>query len=234
VREDLSGFVFAELDWASSEEDLGYVVAKPGDDDLFDVAEAYLAECGAIRIRAMADGLERRGYRREHAEVFSMLEPSSVDVAPGPRPLREFGERELYELSRVCADLPGGKPEDNISFEEWAVEALGDPTLDHDGSFVLEVEGRPAAYALLIVDSERAIAANEMTGTRPELRGRGLASAVKLATIDWAGRNGIRRIYTSNHEDNAAMRAVNRKLGYRVVAELVDYERALPESQGDD
>jgi RimJ/RimL family protein N-acetyltransferase len=150
-------------------------------------------------------------------------------VPAGARPLRDFAgrEREVYDLARACSDLPGGEPEDEISFDEWLVEALGDPTLDHDGSFVLEAEGRLAAYALLIVDRERGLAANEMTGTRRDLRGRGLATAVKLATIDWAARNRISRIYTSNHEDNAPMRAVNRKLGYRVVAEVVDYERTV-------
>src|SRR5207302_5086772 len=102
---------------------------------------------------------------------------------------------------------------------------LGDPALDPHGSFVVELDGRPAAFAWLIVDRERGLAAHEMTGTRSDLRGRGLASAVKLATIRWAAENGISRIYTSNHEQNAPMLAVNRRLGYRVVAEVVDYER---------
>jgi RimJ/RimL family protein N-acetyltransferase len=227
VRDDLSGFVFAELAWAAREPGLGYVVAKPAADDLYDVAEAYLAVQGATRIRSLADGLERRGYDREHVEVFSALEPVRAQVRAGVRPLRAFAdrEREVYDLARACSDLPGGEPEDEISFDEWLVEALGDPTLDYDGSFVLEIDGRPAAYALLIVDRERGLAANEMTGTHRDLRGRGHATAAKLATIDWAARNGISRIYTSNHESNAPMRAVNRKLGYRVVAELVDYER---------
>jgi RimJ/RimL family protein N-acetyltransferase len=234
VRDDLSGFVFAELAWASREPGLGYIVSKPTADDLYDVAEAHLAACGAARIRSLGDGLERRGYESEHVEVFSALEPTRVEVLPGPRPLGDFEDRrrEVYELSRACADLPGGEPEDEISFEEWLLEALGDPALDHDGSFVLEVDCRPVAYALLIVDRERGIAANEMTGTHRDLRGRGLATAVKLATIDWAAQNGISCIYTSNHEGNAPMLAVNRKLGYRMVAEVVDYERTagLPSS----
>ena len=227
MRDDLTGFVLAEFDWASRERSLGYVVARPGDDDLFDIAEAYLLERGASTLKALGHDLERRGYEREHAELFSMLEPSPVDVPPGPRPLRDFAGRELelYDLARACGDLPGGKPEDNFSYEEWLAEALGDPTLDHDGSFVVELDGRPAAFAWLVVDRGRRLAANEMTGTRPELRGRGLASTAKLATIRWAAENGISRIYTSNHEENAPMVAINRKLGYRVVAEIVDYER---------
>ena len=226
VRDDLSGFVFAELAWAAQEPGLGYIVAKPTADDLYAVAEAQLAEVGATRIRSLGSDLERRGYEPEHVEVFYAREPSRVEVPVGPRPLREYAgrERELFELSNACADLPGGEPEDAMSFDEWLLEALGDPTLDHDGSFVFEVGGAPAAYALLIVDRERGIASNEMTGTHRDFRGRGLATAVKLATLDWAARNVISRVYTSNHERNAPMRAINRKLGYQIVAEVVDYE----------
>ncbi len=230
VREEagcVSGFAFAQFEWATRDDDLGYVVVHPAYDELFEVAEAYLLERGARTLKALAEGLEHRGYRREHLELFSVLRPTSVDVPPGPRPLRDFVGRkpELYDLSLACGDLPGGKPEDNVSYDEWLAEALGDPTLDRDGSFVVEVAGLPAAFAWLVIDRERHLARNEMTGTRPELRGRGLALAVKLATVRWAAENGILHIYTSNHEDNVSMLALNRKLGYRVVAEVVDYER---------
>ena len=232
----LEAFAFAEFDWASNDSDLGYIVAHCAGDALYDIAETHLVERGATRLRSMDGDLERRGYEPEHVEIFSALEPSRVDVPAGPLPLAEFAgrERELYELSLACGDLPGGKPESNMSYEEWLAEALGDPTLSWDGSFVLEVGGVPASYAWLVL-GEDDLAYNEMTGTRPELRSRGLALAVKLATIRWAAENGVSRIYTSNHENNTPMLAVNRKLGYQVVAELVDYERpSVPESQRDD
>jgi GNAT superfamily N-acetyltransferase len=227
--DESGGFAFAEFDWASKDSDLGYVVAHHAVDALYDVAEAHLVERGATRMRSMGGDLERRGYEPEHVEIFSALEPFRVDAPAGARTLVEFAgrERELYELSLACGDLPGGKPESSFSYDEWVSEALGDPTLTWDGSFVLEVDDVPSAYAWLVLDRERGLAHNEMTGTRPEFRGRGLALGVKLATVRWAAENGVSRIYTSNHEDNEPMRAVNRKLGYRVVAELVDYEREI-------
>jgi hypothetical protein len=54
-----------------------------------------------------------------------------------------------------------------------------------------------------------------------------LALAVKLASIEWAARNGIVQLATRNDEENAPMLAINRKLGYRPGALRVEYLRAL-------
>ena len=56
---------------------------------------------------------------------------------------------------------------------------------------------------------------------RRDWRGRGVAGALKSAQIAWARQAGIRRLVTSNDAPNAAMLAVNRRLGYRVVSEGV-------------
>jgi GNAT superfamily N-acetyltransferase len=53
------------------------------------------------------------------------------------------------------------------------------------------------------------------TGVHPDWRGRGIATALKLRMIEEARRRGLTEIATENHEDNAAMLAVNRKLGFR-------------------
>jgi RimJ/RimL family protein N-acetyltransferase len=78
---------------------------------------------------------------------------------------------------------------------------------------------------MLIVDQGRRRAWNEMTGTLPSHRGRGLATAAKLATIHWARSNWIERILTNNDAENAPMLAINRHLGYKPVKFLIDYER---------
>jgi hypothetical protein len=48
---------------------------------------------------------------------------------------------------------------------------------------------------------------------------------VKLASIDWAARNGIVQLATRNDETNAPMLAINRRLGYRPAARRVEYLR---------
>ena len=67
---------------------------------------------------------------------------------------------------------------------------------------------------------------NWMTGTRRAYRGRGLALAVKLASIEWAAANGITRMLTFNDATNAPMLAVNRRLGYEPIGRRVELAQA--------
>ena len=52
------------------------------------------------------------------------------------------------------------------------------------------------------------------TGVHPDWRGKGIATALKVACITEAKRRGIERMETENHSHNVAMLAVNRKLGF--------------------
>ena len=52
------------------------------------------------------------------------------------------------------------------------------------------------------------------TGIHPEWRNRGIATALKVLCLTEAKRRGLPQMETENHEDNAAMLAINRKLGF--------------------
>jgi GNAT superfamily N-acetyltransferase len=52
------------------------------------------------------------------------------------------------------------------------------------------------------------------TGVHPGWRARGIATALKVQCIAEAKKRGLVRMETENHEDNPAMLAVNRKLGF--------------------
>ena len=62
---------------------------------------------------------------------------------------------------------------------------------------------------------------HDMTAVARRWRGRGLAGALKRATIGWAIRNGVAALETGNDADNAPMRAVNARLGYRPLPDYV-------------
>jgi RimJ/RimL family protein N-acetyltransferase len=81
------------------------------------------------------------------------------------------------------------------------------------------------AVSLVLADLESGRAGNAFTGTLREYRGRGFGLAVKVASIRWAAANGITQIATTNDETNAAMLALNRKLGYRPAGRKVEYLR---------
>ncbi len=52
------------------------------------------------------------------------------------------------------------------------------------------------------------------TGTHPDWCGRGIATALKVRCMTEAKARGMSSMETENHEDNAAMLAINRKLGF--------------------
>ena len=65
----------------------------------------------------------------------------------------------------------------------------------------------------------RSVRAGRFTGRlhqkRFTHRGRGIASALKLRAIAWAGGQGVRWFYTSSEIGNTPLIAINRRLGYR-------------------
>jgi len=178
-----------------------------------------------------------RGLRPTRRSIVSTLEvsaatlpdenpPIGVDVVP----LRRLADRprDFFELYRAAEeDEPGDAPQGQYTFEEWRLDRLEHPDLDWEGSFVVADHARLVSFALVLVNRERRVAWNEMTGTLRELRGHGLATLAKSATIRWAQRNGIERMLTNNAADNAPMLAINRRLGYQPTKILTDYERRV-------
>jgi GNAT superfamily N-acetyltransferase len=111
---------------------------------------------------------------------------------------------------------------DLAEFRARDVDRVGVP---HDG-FMVAIEaatGRVVGYASLLVapPGARRQAWHDMTAVVREWRGRGVAGALKRATIGWAIGRGMDALQTGNDIDNAAMRAVNARLGYRPLPDLL-------------
>ncbi|HYY75996.1 MAG TPA: GNAT family N-acetyltransferase [Gaiellaceae bacterium] len=216
---------------------------------LYELAETHVA--AAKRLYAESDGgddarrfLLARGYREDRAERVSVLDPRAVDPSLlrdleeakrregfGVFPLAEVVDRgpELHRLfETVDADAPHSEPLAAISYEEWRALVFDQPDLDHEASFVvLAPDGRAVAFSWLLVDRGRHRAAVEMTGTLREFRRRGLARLAKLATIRWAGENGITAIYAGNDTENQAMLALNGDLGFEPSIVYQDFVKEL-------
>ncbi len=78
--------------------------------------------------------------------------------------------------------------------------------------------GEVAGWAsLMYLPGSRTTAWHDMTAVRRAWRGRGVATALKRATIAWAIDHGLEILETGNDEDNRPMRAVNARLGYRPI-----------------
>ncbi|HEY7132465.1 MAG TPA: GNAT family N-acetyltransferase [Candidatus Limnocylindrales bacterium] len=115
-------------------------------------------------------------------------------------------------------DIPGGdEPMAVGDLAEFRARDVDRPGMPAD-AFVIAVDeasGEVVGYAsLLFLGPTPGVGFHDMTAVRREWRGRGVATTLKLATIAWAVDHGIDALATENDEANAAMRAVNRRLGY--------------------
>jgi GNAT superfamily N-acetyltransferase len=171
----------------------------------------------------------QRGFSEIRADVPSVVDPTTVDVSPPPdvelQPLSTLDPRDVYRVdAETLPDVPYVEPLVERPYEEWLETVWRSPTFAAEGSFGALVDGELAAFAAVFADLESGRAMNGFTATRRAYRGRGLARAVKLASLRWAGANGITVMATTNDETNAPMLALNRQLGYRPDGRNVEYQ----------
>jgi GNAT superfamily N-acetyltransferase len=157
----------------------------------------------------------RRGFEELMREVNVALEvrPGDGEVAPG---IEELRPEHLQGAHRVCAEC---MPESSVPqraeappFEEW-VERV---TRDTPVAFVaLARDDGVVGFASLHTTGTPTRLEHGLTAVLPTHRRRGIATALKRAQIAWAAQNGYRELVTEMVDGNAAMRAVNERLGYR-------------------
>ena len=251
----LVGWAEARIRWTTRVDDIGDVWAyvRPSERGrgigapLFAETEEYVLELGARILESWTYSpggvalLEGRGFRPTGTEQMAVLDPRTVDLsgldaletdkaAEGFR-LVSLGDvfDRVEALHRVYAaasmDVPEYFREDDVRLDEWKRETLEHPQLSHEGSAIVLHGDEPVALAFLEIDEPARVAANEMTGTLPEFRRRGLAKLAKFATIRWAAERGLRAVQTGNSHENPGILALNRSLGYEPVLTETHYVR---------
>lgn len=210
---------------------------------LADAAETWAAERGAEQMVAYIRGEDdyslgwavRRGYLVDRERTESVLDLTAFDpgrfagqverVRAGGLILAGFDCQvpesllpTIYAWSRATEpDIPDYEGDDFPAYEKWVRWFTSIPNkrwivLALDGGRV--VAGSIAVFPMKPGHTE---AYTEYTGVLREYRGRGIALAVKLLTIDETIRRGFTSMRTNNDPDNPSMLAVNQKLGYTMV-----------------
>jgi GNAT superfamily N-acetyltransferase len=184
--------------------------------------------------------LEHRGFREhERMKVVKLdlagLDPPAVEPPAGVTISSLEAHPELvpavYDVAKeVLPDIPGDGPDVPPTLEEFRVRDV-DRSIIPPGGFVIGIDdetGRVAGYAnLMLVPGRATVAWHGMTAVARAWRGRGLARALKAATIAWSLDNGLEALEGSNDIDNAAMRAVNRRLGYKPEPDEIQFRGPL-------
>ena len=202
-------------------------------------AHARDARKRGLQLRAWDDRLEgiafldHRGFvelerSRMVRLVLTGLPAPAADAPPGVTLTTLADRPDLVTSVHAVAletfdDIPGGdEPMAVGDLAEFRARDVDRPGIE-PGAFMVALDdttGEVAGYASLMrVPGSGTVAWHDMTAVRRAWRGRGLATALKRATIAWAVEHGLTALDTGNDEDNAAMQAVNRRLGYRPLAD---------------
>jgi RimJ/RimL family protein N-acetyltransferase len=120
-----------------------------------------------------------------------------------------------------------------MTVDELRRRWLENPEYLAAGHFLVKDGARYVAESnLFLTENPPDVLYQGITGTRGEYRGRGLALALKLRTIEYARALGKREIRTWNDTLNAPMLAINTNLGFVRQPAWITYEKRLDETEG--
>ena len=179
--------------------------------------------------------LEKRGYTEAKRDWISELDLASFDVTPFKSYLERLEssgititsleeekkinanyKQDLYNLhSIVRADAPAPYPFTPHPFEVFVQRLIDNPDVLPGGYFLALDGNRYIGESFIgVTDSEPGVIIQGLTGMLEEYRGRGIAIALKLHTIEFSKAHGYEYIKTDNDSINAPMLAINNKLGF--------------------
>ena len=222
---------------------------------LYDHLLTTLAPFDPILIRAHArEDYERsvrflteRGFTEAMRDWESRLDPRTFDPAPFEPAARKVAEQgivlkslaaladdpqrdeKLFELDwAVILDMPSTDVLTKPTFEHFRKTVLGNPGLLLEGWFVaLDGDRYVGESALWKSEGEPGVLYVGATGVLREYRRRGIATALKLAAVDWAHASGCTCIKTWNAQQNRAMLSINEAMGFVKQPAWISYEKKL-------
>ena len=210
--------------------DLGMteLVAEPWEDQ-----HALLT---ALRARGYGQRRRERFWRLElapsaarlrawHTEALDRVRAAGADIVPAAA----LGGRDVYPSlfdihNRSHEDIPRSVPFVPEPWEVWI--GWMDAVVKPDGIWVALVGGQPAGYSYLAHNDGGRVETG-YTGMLREHRGRGLARAMKLATLVQALDDGVAVVETDNDSENAPIIHLNQALGYSEITGKVEFAKKL-------
>ncbi|MGI9145943.1 MAG: GNAT family N-acetyltransferase [Chloroflexota bacterium] len=181
-------------------------------ESVLDVATADLTALLVAEERAATQGLRFTNYGVERAQR-------------GDRLARDVYDLEMAIFRTEFAAHGDVKP---MSFDRFLAISLDTPDVLHEAHFLALDDERVVGLSRLTRDLNHAhVIRQAFTGTHPEYRGRGIAQALKLRTVEFARKNGYREIHTTNDSTNAPMLHINELIGFRKETPEIIFERRL-------
>jgi GNAT superfamily N-acetyltransferase len=120
-------------------------------------------------------------------------------------------------LDTICArDVPDIDPFTAMPYDDFLKTYITAPYVIPDAFFLAKDGDRYVGTSQLWSSEEEPdILHQELTGVIPEYRGKGVAMALKLKTVEYARANGKREIRTWNDTLNRPMLRINEAMGFQ-------------------
>ena len=217
-----------------------------------DLLAHYEGEIRRLVSRAREDDsdrvrfLLRNGFREEIRSPSSMLRVSDFDETDCHKAYERLAQNrirlitlaELYEENpawkenlrdlrwAIVQDVPSTEPFAKPTIAEFEEMVLRDPALDEKAFFIaLAADGSLIGMSnLWRNDPEGKRLDTGLTGVIRSFRRRGIATALKMRTIQYAQASGAETIQTSNEEESP-MFVLNQRLGFEPKPAWVDFVR---------
>lgn len=141
----------------------------------------------------------------------------------------EFADayQRLHALqAEIKADIPTTDPLPPVSFEQF-MEVLQSPNRLGDAQFIALRGDRWIGASSLWKRGSDDVLCTGLTGVVRDERGKGIASLLKAHAVHYARRKGAPWIFADNAEENAAMRAINRRIGFEPLPGTAKMEKSL-------
>lgn len=242
------GWGWAMLEWVSTSPTdafAGVVVApehrREGlGSELWSALESHLDAIGATVVRSQGDDetargfAESRGFRQTGTHTILSLDlasvepPASMPPELSVAPFAAFADdpEGVYAVDfATMQDEPGDHDFGGMTLEDWVRETYDHPSFDTELSQVVCVGDEPVGTSLIYADRSTGRAVHGGTGVLASHRGRGLGLLLKRVVLARAREVGIGRVFTANDETNAAMLAINRRLGFAPFATRTAWRR---------
>jgi hypothetical protein len=223
---------------------------------LIDTAESWLHEEQASvavvrlgeRFKDHLEVVQRRGYseiRRSRESELDLVAGRDMLLA-GAESSRESVEKQgvrlmtldqdddpdrmakLYALTIATEqDIPTTVPMHTPPFDEWHSFWFENPGVREDRFWIAREGAAMVGLSVIGYPPTRGVPWTFFTGSSASVRGRGVARALKYATVAQAIGLGADRVRTNNDGQNAPILHLNQEMGYRLVNPVIELHREL-------
>ena len=208
------------------------------------VAVAHVGEDFAQEIEAL-NHLGYREVRRQRDSELDLVAQRDHLLAEASRQRRKMQDQgvrliplsedsdpdrmtKLHQMMEAAEqDIPSTVPMHAAPFDEWRRVTFDNPGVREDRFWIAREADAIVGLSVLSFPPRRGLPWTDFTATSKEVRGRGIARALKYETIAQAIELGYAKIRTSNDGDNVPILHINREMGYHLIRPVIELHREL-------